>query len=132
MGRAPQTHFEQVYARAMDAMNNALASFNHVNLMNVGIREISDEARDMDFDLRQQEREYTSRLIELFGYPYAGDIGAGKTYPSGYYGPDLLHYMYVNTREIGANNTPPGSAWRSIMRNMSLELGIFGDMRLRD
>ncbi len=132
MGRAPQTHFEQVYARAMDAMNNALASFNHVNLMNVGIREISDEARDMDFDLRQQEREYTSRLIELFGYPYAGDIGAGKTYPSGYDGPDLLHYMYVNTREIGANNTPPGSAWRSIMRNMSRELGIFGDMRLRD
>lgn len=126
------THFEQIYERAMDAMNNAVTSFNHVNLMNVGIREISDEARDMDFDLRKQERDYTSRLIELFGYPYAGDIGPGRTYPSGYDGPDLLHYMYVNTREIGANNTPPGRTWQTIMSNMSRELSTFGDLRLRD
>ena len=40
-----------------------------------------------------QERDYKNRLIEIFGYPYAGDIGPGQTYPTGYDGPDLYHYI---------------------------------------
>src|SRR5262249_40841290 len=45
-------------------------------------------------------------LIEVFGYPYAGDIGAGKTYPSGYDGPDLYHWMYVNATDLTGATAP--------------------------
>ncbi len=43
-----------------------------------------------------QEQNYRNRLIEIFGYPYSGDIGTGGTYSAGYDGPDLLHFMYVD------------------------------------
>jgi hypothetical protein len=100
--------------------------------MNQAIRGSGDAAQDLEYDLEMQDREYTTQLVEIFGYPYAGDIGPGKTYPSGYDGPDLLHYMYVNTREIGNNNTPPDQAWTGLMAKMDSELSKWGGLRLRD
>jgi PAS domain-containing protein len=126
------THFEQIYDRARTALDNAVASFNQVNVMNVGIRQSSDQARDMDYDLKQQESDYNSQLVEFFGYPYAGDIGPGKTYPSGYDGPDLLHYMYVETKEYDSSNSPAGSSWTGILSQMDTELATWGNLRLRD
>jgi hypothetical protein len=79
-----------------------------------------------------QDREYTTQLVEIFGYPYAGDIGPGKTYASGYDGPDLIHYMYVNTREIGNNNTPPDQKFVGLMANLGSELALWGNMRQRN
>ena len=35
--------------------------------------------------------------------PYADDIGVGKTYKQGYDGPDLLHYVYVDSDELNAS-----------------------------
>ena len=42
--------------------------------------------------------------------PAAGDTGAGKTYPSGYDGPDLYHYMYVSSRTATGENAPPAAS----------------------
>jgi flagellar hook-basal body complex protein FliE len=47
-----------------------------------------------------QELAYNHQLIELYGTPYPDDIGPGKTYPQGYVGPDLLHFMYTETVEM--------------------------------
>jgi hypothetical protein len=52
---------------------------------------VSDFQKAVD----DKEADFMSRLIEAFGYPYAADIGPLGTYPSGYNGPDLYHYMYA-------------------------------------
>ncbi len=127
-----QGQFEQVQERAKDALDNAISSFNHLNSMNQAIRGSGDAAQDLEYDLEMQDRDYTTQLVEIFGYPYVGDIGPGKTYPSGYDGPDLLHYMYVNTREIGNNNAPADQAWTGLMAKMDSELSTWGNVRLQD
>jgi hypothetical protein len=58
---------------------------------------LQDTVNDFSRNVDQQERDYKNRLIEIFGYPYEGDIGAGRTYPSGYDGPDIYHHMYIDT-----------------------------------
>ena len=46
------------------------------------------------------------RLIEIFGTPYSDDIGPGRTYPAGYDGPDLYHYMEVDASELTGQSAP--------------------------
>src|SRR5690606_31037285 len=46
------------------------------------------------------------QLIEIFGYPHEGDIGAGRLFPSGYDGPDLYHWMYVDVAEYSEDDLP--------------------------
>lgn len=102
-----QRHFQQIYDRAVRAMNNAVAVWNQANQLSEALRQQQDTIDEFSANIADQERDYKSRLIEIFGYPYAGDIGAGKTYPSGYDGPDIYHYMYVNTTELtGAAAAP--------------------------
>ncbi|MEY2788478.1 MAG: hypothetical protein RLZZ34_1621, partial [Verrucomicrobiota bacterium] len=127
-----QGQFEQVQERAKDALDNAISSFDHLNSMNQAIRASGDSAQDLEYDLEMQDREYNTQLVEVFGYPYSGDIGPGKTYPSGYDGPDLIHYMYVNTREIGNHNTPPDTKFTGLMSQLNSELEKWGNMRQRE
>src|SRR5262249_19093706 len=68
----------------------------------------------------EKERDYKNRLIEIFGYPYAGDIGAAGTYPSGYDGPDLYHYMYVNPPELTGQNAALDSVITGYFTPLSL------------
>jgi hypothetical protein len=95
-----KTHFEQIYDRAIEAMKNSVTVFDHANQLSQALRGLQDSVNNFSRNVDQQERDYKNRLIETFGYPYAGDIGAGKTYPAGYDGPDLYHYMYVNPVEF--------------------------------
>ena len=82
--------------------------FNHANQLSQALRALQDTVHDFSRNATERERDFKNRLIEVFGYPYDGDIGPGKTYPSGYDGPDLYHYMYVNTVEL--NGDTPRSA----------------------
>lgn len=104
-----KTHFEQVYDRAIKAMGNAVTVWNEANKATQMLRGNQDSVDAFTRNLRDREYDFKNRLIEVFGYPYAGDIGAGKTYPSGYDGPDLYHYMYVNTKEVTGVNAPPST-----------------------
>ena len=45
--------------------------------------------------------EYNKNLIAIYGRPLAGDIGPGGTYPQGYNGPDIYHYMYIDLAPYG-------------------------------
>jgi probable HAF family extracellular repeat protein len=123
---AGQTHFEQIYDRAMSSMANAMTVFNEVNTMNQALRGNQDSAEVFAQQVQEQECDYKNRLIEVFGYPYAGDIGPGKTYPSGYDGPDLLHYMYIPTTDINGDNSPPSSSFTAFFKPMVAGFGEFG------
>jgi len=120
------THFEQIYNRAVDAMNNCVTVWNQANLLSEALRRQQDEVDDFTANVTDQERDYKNRLIEVFGYPYAGDIGAGKIYPSGYDGPDLYHYMYVNTPEISGRTTQPSATYKGLFSPLQTDYGKFG------
>jgi len=95
-----RTHFEQVYDRALNALNNALVAFNFANQSTQLLRRQQDSLEDFINNVEDREADFKSRLIEIFGYPYGDDIGGTGTYPAGYDGPDIYHFMYVDTSEL--------------------------------
>ncbi len=101
-GSNPQTHFDQIYARAVQALNNAVIAFNAAQNVTQELRQQQNSLSDLQASVAAQELAYNDELIELYGTPYPEDIGPGGTYPDGYNGPDLMHYMYV---DYGATNT---------------------------
>lgn len=103
-----KTHFEQVRERAVRAMNNAISVFNHANNSTQLLRRQADVQTDFQRNVVEREADFNNRLIEIFGTPFPDDIGPAGTYPSGYSGPDLFHFSYVDGFEA-AGITPPGS-----------------------
>lgn len=100
VGSAPMTHFEQVYERTKLALNNAVEAFDDAKDITRLMRSEGDSLADVQAQLSQQELSFTNALIELYGTPYPDDKGPGKTYVQDYAGPDLYHYMYVQTPEL--------------------------------
>ena len=90
-GANPQTHFEQVYARAVQALNNAVVAFNAAQNVTQNLRQQQNSLSDLQDAVTAQELAYNDQLIELYGTPYPDDIGPGGAYPDGYTGPDLIH-----------------------------------------
>ena len=103
----PATHFEQIYERAVAAASNAVTTWDNANQINNLLRRTGASTEQLRQQTKQQDLDYRNRLIELFGTPYAGTIGAGKAYPDGYQGPDLYLFPYVNTVEITEGVTVP-------------------------
>lgn len=100
VGPDPKTHFEQVYERAKLALNNAMAAFDDAKDITRLMRSEGDSLADVQAQNAQQELTFTNALIEIYGTPYPDDMGPGKTYAQDYAGPDLFHYMYVETPEL--------------------------------
>ncbi|MBT7534991.1 MAG: hypothetical protein HN610_05455, partial [Verrucomicrobia bacterium] len=98
-GHDGHTHFEQTLERAMGALNNAVVSFDDTKDMTRLMRSEQDSLADLQTSIDKEELAYTHSLVELYGTPYADDIGPGKTYNQEYAGPDLLHYSYVDLPE---------------------------------
>ncbi|MBN2505495.1 MAG: hypothetical protein JXQ71_02255 [Verrucomicrobia bacterium] len=96
---AGKTHFEQIYDRAVKAMNNAITVFNHANNSTQILRRQADNITEFQQTVGDREADFNNRLIEIFGYPFPEDIGAGKTYATGYDGPDLYHYAYLDSSQ---------------------------------
>lgn len=115
------THFEQIYSRALKASTNALRLFDYANSLSQQIRVNQLDTAGLQRQIEAQEQDFKSRLIELMGYPYAGDIGSGKLYPTGYNGPDLYHYMYID----GPLNPLPASQLSSFTIDFSAKNGNF-------
>jgi hypothetical protein len=103
-----QTHFEQIYGRATQAMNNSLAVFNNAVNSTQLLRRQADSLADFQKNVVNQEVDFTNRLIESYGYPYPDDCGPGKTYPDGAQdsAPDLFHYYYIDTDGIADVSSP--------------------------
>src|SRR5262249_12608247 len=104
-GANPQTHFEQVYQRAVTALDNAVVAFNDAQNVTELMRSEEDSLADLQAGVIAQELAYNNQLIELYGTPYPDDIGPGKTYKDpGYNGPDLYHYTYVEVPDTNFFN----------------------------
>ncbi len=99
---AGQTHFEQIYERAVKAMNNAIGVFNHANASTQKLREQAENVDDFQRTVGERENDFNNRLIEVFGYPYPDDPGYAGS-PSA---PDLYHYMYSDYSDI-TGEVPP-------------------------
>jgi ELWxxDGT repeat protein len=99
-----KTHFEQIYSRAALAMNNAVTVFNYAQNASQLLRRQSDTVENFQQTIDDREADFNSRLIESFGYPYADDIGPGETYPTGYNGPDIYHFAYMDPSELVGTN----------------------------
>jgi hypothetical protein len=104
---AGKTHFEQIYDRAVVALNNAVTVFDHATNCTQLLRRQADAQGRFQETVENSEADFTNRLIEIFGYPYDGDIGEGKTYPQGYDGPDLYHFDYVDPSQILGRDREP-------------------------
>jgi hypothetical protein len=118
---AGMTQFEQVAERAVDSLKNTMVAFNELNSLNQALRNTADTTDGFSAEVDAQEHDYKNRLIEAFGYPYVGDIGPGRTYPSGYDGPDLVHFMYVATREISSTQAAPSEAFVGLINGLKKE-----------
>ncbi len=94
--KSGQSHYEQVYQRALQASLNAKAAFDQASVMNRLLRNQGKSLDEYNTAVDNQERAYEYQLIELFGTPYPGDVGPGKLYEQGYAGPDLYHYHFIN------------------------------------
>ena len=103
-GANPQTHFEQIYDRAVGALNNAVVAFNDAQNVTQTMRTEEDSLFDFQASITAQELAYNNQLIELYGTPYTDDLGTGQTYPQDYTGPDLIHYTYVENPDTNNYN----------------------------
>lgn len=101
-----ETHFEQIYGRAVTSMNNAITVFNHANNSTQLLRRQNDSQLNFEQNVEEREVDFKNRLIEIFGYPYADDIGPGETYPTGYDGYDKYHFNYVDASQLMLENLP--------------------------
>jgi hypothetical protein len=102
---AGKTHFEQVYERAVGTLANARTTFDAVQETVRLLRQQSESALQFEESVADQELDYQNRLIEIYGYPYADDIGPDGTYAQGYDGPDLFHYKYMDLEALGFDKT---------------------------
>lgn len=95
-----KTHFEQVRDRAVRLLNNASHVLDFALDAKRELHNLGDTVVRFNREVQQQEVDYRSRLIEVFGTPYTGDIGPGKTYIEGYDGPDLYHFDKVKPTDL--------------------------------
>lgn len=123
---AGKTHFEQIYDRAVQAMNNAITVFNHANNSTQLLRQQADDVAKFQQTVVDQESDFTNRLIEIFGYPYPDDIGPTGTYPSGYSGPDIYHFDYVDSALLTGETPPPTQTMTVPLTDTSV--GAQGDL----
>jgi hypothetical protein len=100
-------HFDQIYERALVALENAKATWDNANEDRNRLRQVANTEAEFRNEVFQEDLAYKNALIQIFGRPYEGTIGPGRIYPAGYDGPDLLLYMYVDVRTID-NDTVPG------------------------
>ena len=103
---AGQSHFEQIYDRAIVALNNAQTTLDQAQGAAQRLRRQATSFNNYVTDtVVQNERNTRNRLLEIFGTPYTDDIGPGQSYPDGYDGPDLYHFMYTDLDAIGGTTT---------------------------
>jgi hypothetical protein len=94
--RAGKSHYEQIYDRSLAAVLNAKGAFDQAAKMTRLLRNQENQVGDANTVIQDQERAFNYQLIDLYGSPYPGDVGPGKTYVQGYSGPDLANWFVVD------------------------------------
>ena len=94
--QAGESHFEQIYQRALRATLNAKGAFNQAARMTRLLRNQENQIADANTAIVDQEIAFDNELQGIFGSPYPGDVGVGKTYAQGYEGPDYENWFVVD------------------------------------
>jgi len=94
--QAGESHFEQIYQRALRATLNAKGAFNQAARMTRLLRNQENQIADANTAIVDQEIAFDNELQDIFGSPYPGDVGPGKTYAQGYEGPDYENWFVVD------------------------------------
>jgi hypothetical protein len=94
--QAGESHFEQIYQRALRATLNAKGAFNQAARMTRLLRNQENQIADANTAIVDQELSFDGELQAIFGSPYPGDVGPGKTYAQGYGGPDYENWFLVD------------------------------------
>jgi hypothetical protein len=95
--------FVQTIGKADNAWANAKVVFDYARRASEELRNQADNEAEFRRQVRKQEDQFKSQLIEIFGYPYADDIPSkGGIYAPDYVatGPDLEHHMYLDPSPI--------------------------------
>lgn len=103
-----KSHFQQIQERALQALSNASASFKQAAAMTGELRKLENQVDNFNTAVVAQENTYRNELIEIFGRPYEGSVGPGKTYAQGYNGPDTAEWFIVD-RPNDLDDTVSGS-----------------------
>jgi hypothetical protein len=94
--QAGESHFEQIYQRALRATLNAKGAFNQAARMTRLLRNQENQIADANTAIVDQELSFDGELQAIFGSPYPGDVGPGKTYAQDYDGPDYENWFLVD------------------------------------
>ena len=105
--KAGNSHYEQIYARALRSLLNAKGAFDQAATMTRLLRNQENQIAEQQVAIEDQELSLVDQLVEIYGTPYAGDIGPGKTYAQGYDGPDLLNWFIIDRPTDLVNTTSP-------------------------
>lgn len=99
-GLGGQTHFEQIYDKALASLGTTVTLFDYANEMKAAQRESQNNQRTFIQSIVDQDRALMNELMEIFGAPYAADVGVNGTYPAGYTGPDFINYDLIDRSEL--------------------------------
>ncbi|HOW96895.1 MAG TPA: LamG domain-containing protein [Kiritimatiellia bacterium] len=117
-----QTHFEQIYDRALQVLYNACVAFDYGRNITLKLREQFDSVYELQEQLAENERDFHNQLIEIYGYPYPDDVGPGGTYPQGYAGPDLVNWQILDLEDL-RTDAPTGQPFRVDLYNYVFNSG---------
>ncbi|HTH46111.1 MAG TPA: hypothetical protein VMB21_01240, partial [Candidatus Limnocylindria bacterium] len=93
---AGQSHFDQIYARAVTAMQSAYTVLQRASEAGADLRRQDVSLETFRYQIAQRENEFNAQLVDLYGTPYPDDIGPTGSFVTGYQGPDLYHYNYID------------------------------------
>ncbi len=94
--KAGKSHYDQIHERALRAVLNAKGAFDQAARMTRLLRNQENQIGNSNDAIVDQERAFEKQLIEIYGTPYSGEIGAGRTYAQGYTGPDYINWFVVD------------------------------------
>jgi hypothetical protein len=127
--KAGKSHFEQIYERALQAALNAKGAFDQASRMSAMLRGQELQSTDSLLRVDEQEAAYKRQLVEVFGKPYSGEVGAGRMYPQGYDGPDTIAWFLIDRPGGGLIDT---SESVDLQIRVPLEFKVFGEFSVDD
>ena len=91
-----KSHYRQISARAVQALNNAAGAFNQAAIMTSSLRNQENQISDSQEAIADEAYAMRQELLDIYGKPYPGDIGAGKPFPQGYDDPDFTRWSIID------------------------------------
>ena len=122
-----ESHFEQILERAEKALANCQTVLGYANVYGSRLAQVSKDEESLLAEVEAQELSFNNALIAIYGTPYSGDIGVGRTYPQGYDGPDIYNYTYMDLTPYGLLEdlqTTFTNSYKLVERDTSQYVGI--------